>query len=66
MGYIQIWKYNNFGIEFGGKSEYEIYNTLFLEKDNINIVTMHGQESLYDQKDKSETINLQKLKNKNI
>ena len=63
------YKYGNItisGIEFGGKSEYEIYNTLFLEKDNINIVTMHGQESLYDQKDKSETINLQKLKNKNI
>lgn len=54
------------GIEFGQKNEYEIYNTLVLNKSDINIVTLHGQESQYEQKDKAEIINLQALKNKNI
>lgn len=54
------------GIEFGGIGSYEIYNTLILNKSDINIVTLHGQESKYDQKDKTEIINLQFLKNKNI
>ena len=54
------------GIEFGKKSNYEIYSTLMLNKNDINIVMLHGQESKYDQKDKSEIINLQELKNKNI
>lgn len=54
------------GIEFGKLSSYEIYNSLMLSKNDINIVTMHGQESLYEQKDKVQIINLQELKNKNI
>lgn len=54
------------GIEFGGLSSYEIYNTLMLNKNDINIVTLHGQEVKYDQKDKTEIINIQSLKNKNI
>ncbi len=54
------------GIEFGGIPDFEIYNTLMLNKNDINIVTMHGQESKYDAKDKAEIINLQALKNKNI
>lgn len=54
------------GIEFGKKDNYEIYNTLMLDKNNINIVVMHGQESKYEQKDKTEIINLQSLRNKNI
>ena len=54
------------GIEFGKKSNYEIYSSLMLDKNNINIVTLHGQETKYDQKDKTEVINLQDLKNKNI
>lgn len=54
------------GIEFGELSSYEIYNTLILNKNDINIVTLHGQESKYDQKDKAEIINIQSLKNKNI
>lgn len=54
------------GIEFGGLSNYEIYNTLMLNKNDINIVTLHGQESKYDQKDKTEIINIQSMKNKNI
>ena len=54
------------GIEFGKLTDYEIYNTLFLNKGDFNIVTMHGQESKYEMKDKTEIINLSSLKNKNI
>ena len=54
------------GLEFGEKDDYEIYNTLMLNKNDINIVMLHGQESNYNQKDKTEIINLQNLKNKNI
>ena len=43
-----------------------IYDTLNLNADSLNIVVMHGQISKYDSKEKSETINLTKLKNKNI
>ena len=54
------------GIEFGKLTDYEIYNTLFLNKSDFNIVTMHGQESKYEMKDKTEIINISSLKNKNI
>lgn len=54
------------GIEFGGQTNYEIYNSLILEKNKINIVVMHGQEAENDSKDKAEIINLKQLKNKNI
>ena len=65
----ETYRYGNItisGIEFGELNSYEIYSTLMLNKNDINIVTLHGQESNYDQKDKSEIINLQELKNKNI
>lgn len=54
------------GIEFGKTKNYEIYNSLFLEKNKTNIVVMHGQEAETDIKDKTEIINLKQLKNKNI
>lgn len=54
------------GIEFGNIENYEIYNSLILEKNKTNIVIMHGQESETDVKDKAEIINLKALKNKNI
>ena len=54
------------GIEFGGITNYEIYNTLMLNKTDLNIVTIHGQEAKYEGKDKTEIINIQNLKNKNI
>ena len=54
------------GIEFGEKSNYEIYNSLMLEKNKTNIVVMHGQEMQTDKRDKTEIINLKELKNKNI
>lgn len=43
-----------------------IYNTLILDPNDVNIVVMHGQINKYDSKEKTETINLTKLKNKNI
>ena len=54
------------GIEFGSQTNYEIYNSLILEKNKTNIVVMHGQESETDIKGKAEIINLKQLKNKNI
>ncbi len=54
------------GIEFGEKSNYDIYNSLILEKNRTNIVIMHGQETNANIKDKAEIININQLKNKNI
>lgn len=54
------------GIEFGNTDNYDIYNSLILEKNTLNIVVMHGQESVANVKDKAEIINLKELKNKNI
>ena len=54
------------GIEFGKQDKYNIYNSLILDKNKINIVVMHGQESKAEIKDKAEIINLTNLKNKNI
>ena len=54
------------GIEFGSLDNYDIYNSLLLEKNKLNIVVMHGQESESNVKDKAEIINLKQLKNKNI
>ena len=54
------------GIEFGQKKEYEIYNSLMLDKNKINVVVMHGQEATSDVNDKTEVINIKQLKNKNI
>ena len=54
------------GIEFGSKNNYDIYNSLILEKNKTNIVIMHGQETETNTKDKAEVINLKQLKNKNI
>ena len=49
------------GIEFGKQDNYEIYNSLMLEKNRINIVVMHGQESETNIKDKAEIINLKQV-----
>lgn len=54
------------GVEFGELSEYEIYSKLMLNKNDFNIVTLHGQEAKYEVKDKAEIINISNLKNKNI
>lgn len=48
------------------ESNIDIYNSLILNKSDLNIVIMHGQESQSDVKDKTEIINLKELKNKNV
>lgn len=54
------------GIEFGGLDNYDLYSSLMLEKNKLNIVVMHGQEVESNLKDKAEIISLKQLKNKNI
>lgn len=43
-----------------------LYDSLLLDKNKINIVTLHGQEQKYVGKDKTETVNLPLLKEKYI
>lgn len=54
------------GVELNPENSGSIYHTLSLDADQINIVTLHGQESEYSAKDKAETIHLAALKNKGI
>ena len=57
----QTYHYDNItitGIELNSSNNRNIYNSLILDKNTINIVVMHGQEE--------DTINLKELKNKNI
>lgn len=52
------------GAELTGSGS--IYNTLSLNMDKFNIVMLHGQESNYEGKDKTEIINLTALSNRGI
>lgn len=54
------------GISFSNKNIATFYDTLSLEKDKINIVSLHGQIAGYNTKDNAELISIPKLKNKNI
>ena len=54
------------GLELNGENSLTAYNSLVLDHDAFNIVTMHGQLAGYRSKDKAETISLDDLKNKNI
>lgn len=54
------------GAELTGGNSQGVYNTLNLDMDKFNIVMLHGQESGYEGKDKTEIINLSMLKNKGI
>ena len=63
------YKYNGVtitGIEADSANSNSIYSMLILDKNDTNIVVMHGQESKYAFKDKAEIINLTELKNRNI
>lgn len=65
----KTYKYKNItisGIELSKGNSVTAYNSLVLDHDDFNIVTLHGQEAKYQDKDKAETINLLNLKNKNI
>ncbi len=57
---------NILGIELNEENSVTIYNSLVLDHDAFNIVTMHGQLSGYRSKDRAEIISLDDLKNRNI
>ena len=57
---------NILGIELNEENSMTIYNSLVLDHDAFNIVTMHGQLSGYRSKDRAEIISLDDLKNRNI
>ncbi len=54
------------GVELNEENSMTVYNSLVLDHDAFNIVTMHGQLSGYHSKDRAEVISLDDLKNKNI
>ena len=57
---------NIVGLEIDSSNNSILYDSLFLPFDKFNIVMLHGQQSQYSAKDKTEVINLSALKNKNI
>lgn len=54
------------GIELDADNALTAYNSLVLDHDKYNIVTMHGQLAGYKSKNNAEIISLDDLKNKNI
>lgn len=54
------------GMEISADSQVTMYNSLVLNHDMFNIVTLHGQLENYSSKDQTEIISLNDLKNKNI
>lgn len=54
------------GVELDSYNNNTIYSSLILNKNDMNIVLMHGQESLYAGKDNAEIINLGAMRNKNV
>ncbi len=54
------------GIELDETNSRTAYNSLVLDGEKFNIVTMHGQISGYKSRDNAEVISLDDLKNKNI
>ena len=54
------------GLELSPENALTAYNSLVLDHNTFNIVMMHGQITGYRNKDKTETISLDDLRNKNI
>ena len=54
------------GVEFTADNQGQIYDSLVLNADSYNIVVLHGQESEYVGKDKTEIVHIRQLKNKGI
>lgn len=54
------------GVELNADNTRTIYDSLVLDTDKINIVVLHGQESVYQAKDKTECVNIGALRNKGI
>ncbi len=54
------------GIEISKENSNTFGTNLVLDQDRLNIVMLHGQESNYDLKDKTEVVNLSSLRGKYI
>lgn len=54
------------GAELAGEHTAELYDSLVLNRNDYNIVLLHGQTEKYRSAEKAETIDLPALKNKNI
>jgi DNA repair exonuclease SbcCD nuclease subunit len=54
------------GVELTSDNSKNIYDSLVLAQDEVNLVVLHGQESQYDVKDNAEIINIRALQNKYI
>jgi DNA repair exonuclease SbcCD nuclease subunit len=54
------------GLELSADNQATAYNSLVLEHDDFNIVTLHGQLENYRSKNQAENISLKDLANKNI
>ena len=66
QGILNSKKVRIFGAEINKENTNKLYNSLVLDNDKFNIVVLHGQESEYKGKDKTEIINLGALKYKGI
>ena len=54
------------GCELNSINNQVIYNSLSLKEEDVNIVMLHGQESMYDSKMDADIINLKALENHHI
>ena len=54
------------GVKLSSKNSDSIYDSLKLDKDKLNIVTLHGQVVGYKSSEVAETISIPRLKEKNI
>lgn len=54
------------GAEFIGENGPALYDSLVLNREDCNIVMLHGQTEKYRSKEKAEVVSLSALKNKNI
>lgn len=54
------------GVELHAENSSLIYPSLSLDSRDFNIVTLHGQNAVYQAKDKTEVISISDLKNKGI
>lgn len=54
------------GVEYNGKNETDIYDSLSLNVRDFNIVMLHGQTAKYNMGDKTEYISLNRLQNRGI
>ncbi len=54
------------GVELTPENSKNIYDSLVLKQDDVNIVMLHGQEASYEVKNQAETIHIRALQNKYI